>query len=369
MIHSSPHTHVPTELIGEEILDEFDLKGPQAASFYVPPAARRAAEEQYMHRTPPGPHPTSLPEPMPAATTTTSAVRGAGALLTTLPALPTLQFPRVTSGLGIFSRARSQPGTPTGTPKGSGAGTPKDSGPGMPLPEYVYMREKEALDLGSSEEDGGGDGKTTGTTTTAETHTVPTMMLPTLTWDTGTTAAVPAWNSEDDVYVRAVQAQRGVGGGDEEDDNVMRIPDILVSDEHGRISPAASTPGSGGSPLPTLTEAILQTQTRRRVQLQQQQQQAHHAQSTSGLMSAGGGGGGHEKQQQHQIAVPTVGQRQGPKGRFKSSPLVPNTTAMTTPPRVVGDLEEEEEEKNAGADIKDKVPDSDPDLEGPREGL
>ncbi|KAF8530139.1 hypothetical protein BU17DRAFT_22833, partial [Hysterangium stoloniferum] len=90
------------ELIGEEILDEFDLTGPQAASSYVPPSAKRAAEEQSRRA-----HTALLPSTAPIATLPPGAVKNA-------TGLTSIQFPKVASSLNIFNRSRSQPGTPRG---------------------------------------------------------------------------------------------------------------------------------------------------------------------------------------------------------------------------------------------------------------
>ena len=80
-----------TELIREEILEEFDLTGTQAASSYVPPSARRAEEER-SHR---------------ASTPTVPIVVPPGKT-----SMQFLAILKVASTLNIFNRSKSQPGTP-----------------------------------------------------------------------------------------------------------------------------------------------------------------------------------------------------------------------------------------------------------------
>ena len=245
-------SHCVPELIGEEILDEFDLTGPQAASRYVPPSAKRAAEEQYRHSHPTAyaiPAPTPLPLPTPA-------VWGASGL-------PTLQFPKVASSLNIFSRSRSQPGTPRVGPHQLPTAD-KDTEPWNGFSD-IYAGGPYA-----DRDPEGTDGST---------------LRATLTSDTGTTADVSALPTR-------------------------RAPEILVSDEHGVAASVSVPPTPASSLAPGVTEAILQAQTRRRAQLQQQ---AHSASSIvlpagSATLSTLG---------ELQLPVP----RQVSKGRFKSSPL------------------------------------------------
>lgn len=110
-------------------------------------------------------------------------------------------------------------------------------------------------------------------------------------------------------------------------------PVLLLSNDRGRttsISGGTTSTGSFG-PVP-LTEAILQTQNRRRAQAQ------------SGNLGVGAEG-----------ATPTQAQRQVmlPKGRFKSSPLAT--------------LPDEREKEKASSDLA--TPELDSDLDGAKEGL
>ena len=144
------------------------------------------------------------------------------------------------------------------------------------------------------------------------------------------------------------------GLGDYVGEDITNVPNILVSDEYGQ--PMSTQMPQSPAPLaPRVTEAILQTQTRRRAQLQQQSQAHTHSSSSiplaTGSASLGAGG-------EPQLPVPV--QRQV-KGRFKSSPLAPIS------PRAAEDRDEIGEE--IGADNKDKVANSDPNLKEAKDGL
>jgi hypothetical protein len=231
--------------------------------------------------------------------------RGAG--------LPTLQFPRVPSGLNIFSRARSQPGTP------------RVEAP-APAPEYVPARD--------NEKELGGDGSNSGVGAATDGGVVPesvdngsytTTLRATLTSETDKTAV---W-----------------GAQDRDGEDITSVPNILVSDEHGQ--PTSMQLQVSSAPIaPRVTEAILQTQTRRRAQLQQQQAQSQSASSLP--MPTGSGLLG-----ELQLPVRQV------KGRFKSSPLAPMS------PRAAEDKDKGGE--NIG-DGKEKVAELDPSLREPKDG-
>ncbi|KAF8493569.1 hypothetical protein JB92DRAFT_2998552 [Gautieria morchelliformis] len=291
------------ELIGEEILDEFDLTGPQAPSSYVPPSAKRAAEEQcrrfQAHSGSPTPSAT-LTAPAPAVT------RGAG--------LPTLQFPRVPSGLNIFSRARSQPGTPRVEAHAQ-------------APDYMSARDKEK-ELGDEVVNAAGVGVATDGGIVPEPVDNDTATLrATLTSETDTTAVWGPRNQD-----------------------ITSVPNILVSDEHGQ--PASMHQQMSSAPIaPRVTEAILQTQTRRRAHLQQQAQSQSAISlpvpTASGSLATGG-----------DLQLPA--QRPG-KGRFKSSPLAP------MPPRAAEDKDKGGE--TIEEDGKKKVVEPDPNLRVPKGGL
>ncbi|KAF8582387.1 DUF21-domain-containing protein [Ramaria rubella] len=303
------------ELIGEEILDEFDLTGPQAASSYIPPSARRAAEEQYRHT-----HSSSAPLPAPLAIPAVMAVKGPGGL-------PALQFPRVASSLNIFNRTRSQPGTPRFDVPGLPEYTPRGDGEKEFASNAVNGRSDAFETPGNdsrTRSDANVDNEGTDVTTLAGTFRSS---------DTGTNVTFAGTDSE-----------RGRDTG-------PRLPNIVVSDElgHGATTLAStlSATGRSPSPAPRVTEAILQTQTRRRAQLQQQ---AHSASSIllpgPGSLALGG-----------ELQLPV----QLPKGRFKSSPLSP------APPRPVDG--ENKTSQGKESDARDKVAESDPDLKEPKDGL
>jgi hypothetical protein len=298
---------LPTELIGEEILDEFDLTGPQAASSYIPPSAKLAEEERF-RRAQANSAPYSAPStPKPA-----------------------MQFSKVSSTLSIFSRSRSQPGTPR-----AGATVTASAGDAINKEDSFTATEK-IPDLKIFDDCEGTDASTLHVTLTSETTT-------TLSPDVLLVAPVPQSDS--------------------------RIaPALLLSNDRGHTTPISNISNPNGSPFRNtspvpLAEVILQTQNRRRAQAQQQQQTSATGTVLSfpggtGGGAAGGGAGGADgaglgglPQPQRQVVLP--------KGRFKSSPLV------TLSDEKANDKDKEMEMNEA----MEKILHLDHDLEKLKEGL
>lgn len=159
------------------------------------------------------------------------------------------------------------------------------------------------------------------------------------------------------------------------------VPNILVSDERGQSRAVAqhqhhsSPPSATPTLAPRVTEAILQTQTRRRAQLQQQAhaqpQPSPSASSSPFPMGAAGDVGDMLTQMQTQppLPLPAPAPRPGHKGRFKSSPLVPSMSSVTLPRVAVEEnFQGIRDDKRVVVD-ESGVPQSDPELKDPKEGL
>ncbi|GJJ14325.1 hypothetical protein Clacol_008589 [Clathrus columnatus] len=255
------------ELIGEEIYDEFDLTGPQSASKYIPPAAVAGEEEEQIRRRSPV---TEVPPPL-KPTASMPAVAHATHMTTKLS--PGIQFPKV----NIFGRSRSQPGRPR-----------SPSAPSRTVPSIAEkVTEKDEYDDRKDDEKGMTDTTTDGTT-----------LHPTLTIETDATllpdGSTVSGSGGDSMRLPTIALPTIV-------DEHERRPSIVSFAERGRVSSAPGTPRNHSPSTRNVTEAILQTQTRRRA--------AH-------LLPPGNTAG---VDASHPPAVRQV----VPKGRFKSSPLSP----------------------------------------------
>lgn len=191
----------------------------------------------------------------------------------------------------------------------------------------------------------------------------------TLTFETGTTAVAGTLGDH--------------GNGLDVMTGGSSVPNILVSDERGQSRAVAqhqhqhhsSPPSAIPTLAPRVTEAILQTQTRRRAQLQQQahaQAQPSPSASSSPLpMGAVADVGDMLTQMQTQTPLPLPAQapRPGHKGRFKSSPLVSSMSSVTLP-RVAVEENFQGIRDDKGVVVDESgVPQSDPELKDPKEGL
>lgn len=261
------------ELIGEEIYDEFDLSGPHAASKYIPPAALTGQEEERSRRRLDSGRPTrpvSPTVPVPSAPATHRMTQG-------------IQFPKV----HLFGRSRSQPGTPRTAP---------------PAAATVEKRNEDQINDTLQLDSPSNDAKVTDGTLDVTLH-------PASTFDTESTLM-----PEGSVVTGSGSEGTATLGTLPTFEDRERKPSAMSFAERGRVRSTPGTPrGHSPSTRGGVTEAILQTQTRRRA--------AHmHSASSLGLNSVAA-----------DTSHPPVTRQVTSRGRFKSSPLTPVTSLAPVP--------------------------------------
>lgn len=346
-----------TELIGEEIYDEFDLTGPQAASKYIPPAAIAGQEEESFRR------------------------RNSHAVISSAPPSPTVSTPATTNKLAagiqfpkvhLFGRSRSQPGTPRSTSSASHAPAAAAAVAEKLKEKGIKEDTKDGLDDDTKETDTTMDGLTLRASSTLETDS-------TLMFDGSVTT--PSANDANSI-VPSTPARSLLPTFEEDRE---RKPSAVSYAERGRVR---STPGTprGRSPATRagVTEAILQSQTRRRASQVQSPSNLGPNPTTAGADSV-------------RSVVPQALRQAAPKGRFKSSPLITLSPLAPVPSQ---DEDSDKDKDKDGIDSQGKdgsaagiiawneqteyheqdddrdldcgeevVPYLDPDLDAPKEGL